>query len=263
MSTATKAGRLLRRYFAGGIWFVEVTWSWAGMPRPDGTSVKYSGWHPHLHGLLELTEPPEEMVTALGLDAARAKWRVLATQALLKHWNALDTSSRRSAQRVERVDAQRVGQVCKYPLKPFGFENPARAREAALALAERRMHDAWGTWRGWRKIADQLLAADELAKREAEAASDGDKPEASKIVLSQQPLLCIARWNRVPDGKKWGVIFGSDNAESRASAPVAQVIAAIRREPCTFASRDARAAKEALKRYGPTPMSSRADHRSS
>lgn len=168
-NTKTSAGRALRKVVTGGVFFTEVTWSYAGMKRGNGGRVAYSGWHAHAHGLVELAPPPGAsrrlgkggVFTRLPRGSAatrRRAWVRKASTMLVSAWLHHNPEGSEAAQKVVEVDgdARRVGQVCKYPLKPFEVANPDRQREACLALAKRRTNEPFGGWRSWKKEAARL-----------------------------------------------------------------------------------------------------------
>lgn len=146
MNTKTAHGVALRRSIVGGVWFIELTWSYRGQKYANGHRVAYSGWHAHLHGLVELAP-------GVHMHDARA--------ALADAWARACPESCRAAQKIKPVVVERVAQVCKYVCKPFDMVNPKRAREAAVALAGIRHHNGWGSWRSWKNVARELLDIDD------------------------------------------------------------------------------------------------------
>lgn len=152
-NTKKALGRDLRDLVAGGVFFTEMAWSYQGKPRKDGSRVAYSGWHAHLHGIVEIVPPPH------GWPPAR--WRKHVAAAIVDAWLETNPEASRAAQHVELLASSQIGQVCKYPLKPFDYRDAARQREACLALAGRRTHDAFGTWRSWVAEGEALLAQEE------------------------------------------------------------------------------------------------------
>jgi hypothetical protein len=134
-------------FVRGGLRVVEVTYSEAGTMRRDGTRVAYSGWHPHVHALVELRDPPPG-VTWVEWRARFGVWVVAA-------WCERSPGAKSVAQKVLSVDSHRVGQLCKYVVKPFhlGLRNREVARECMTSLVGRRMMAGFGDWRGWKKEA--------------------------------------------------------------------------------------------------------------
>lgn len=250
MNLKTAAGRALRRFVAGGIWYCEVTWSYKGKAHYNRQGdvcgrVLEDGWHPHLHGLVELTSPPVELVGKLGRDRAGQVWSRMAASAIRKAWMAENPEGSYDAQKVIEVEEARVGQVCKYPLKPFAMAAAKRSREAAVSLVARRTNDAWGTWthkakepkrKSWRPLAEAMLAE----QREAAGI-----PEQAPIVFGDATFQGVAV--RAQTGDR--VYFGFDDD---VGVPSVDVLAAIQREPRSFQRQaaDNRAAWE-LKARGP------------
>jgi hypothetical protein len=54
------SGRFLRLFFCGGLRALEVVLSSAGTERRDGSKVEITGWHAHIHALLQVTAPSSE-----------------------------------------------------------------------------------------------------------------------------------------------------------------------------------------------------------
>ena len=224
MNTRSRAGQELRRFVKGGIWCVELAWSYRGKLNPDGSRVAFSGWHPHLHGLIEVADPPPELRAKLGEARAREAWGRMASAALRRAWIRLNPEASWDAQRVEPVDLDRVGQVTKYALKPFEIVTASRSREAAVTLAKRRTHDAWGEWRGWIKKADALLDADREERGELE------RPPIRFGDVTVQGLAVRLDW-----GSR--VYFHPPGGEDREGVPAADVVAAVKLDPRTFQRR--------------------------
>jgi hypothetical protein len=229
MNDHSKAGRELRSYFRGGVWFCELSWSYRGKRTRTGARVAFDGWHPHLHGLIELEDPPPELEEKLGPERARIVWAKQAGEALRRAWLRLNPEAASIAQAVEVVDRERVGQVTKYPCAPFGMANPERSREAALALARRRMHDAWGSWRSWKKAGGELLDRDREARGEA-------KPEP--IVFGDVTLQGLAVRCSWDEGQR-PVYFHEHGEEDKIGVPAVEVVASIQQEPRTFQRQEA------------------------
>jgi len=141
-----------RRFVAGGMRVTEVTYSKRGDKNKDGSRVKYTGWHPHLHVLVELRAPAP--------GVSWAAHRAAFEQWLRGEWYANTRAAGPRGQYFVGVDRQRVGQLAKYCVKPFAVGNSNRdvARECMQSLEGRRLMAGFGTWKGWRKVAEQLVA---------------------------------------------------------------------------------------------------------
>jgi hypothetical protein len=141
-----------RRFVVGGMRVVEVTYSPRGKRNRDGSVVKYSGWHPHLHLLIELRAPPA--------GVSWAEHRAAFEQWLRAEWYGNTRAAGPRGQCFVAVDRARVGQLAKYCVKPFavGDSNREVARECMESLDGRRLMAGFGSWKGWRKIAEQLVA---------------------------------------------------------------------------------------------------------
>lgn len=145
----TRRGREFHRRFPGGLRSIEVTWSERGDRRRDGSTVPYSGWHAHLHLGVQCSGPDG--------GYADMKW-------IVREWCAM-TGARAQAQHWAPLDDARIGQLAMYVVKPLGDAHKdrdeerrdrrlARARELARRLHAKRLHEGWGTWKGWRKTLD-------------------------------------------------------------------------------------------------------------
>lgn len=142
-NSKTSVGREFHRRFAGWYWAHEVTWSERGTMRRDGSRVGYSGYHAHVHGMLE---PRPERVAA-GLDVDDLRWLVNA-------WCAI-TGARPIAQHWAPLDERRIGQLAKYCAKPIAEGTPdSRLKALIVALEGRRTHYGGGTWKRWRTWLD-------------------------------------------------------------------------------------------------------------
>jgi len=205
LNTKTALGRALRSVIPGGIVYTELTWSYAGKVNRDGSVVAFDGWHPHLHALVRMTSPD-------ALEVARA-WLVGA-------WLRRNFDGREISQKVFQLDPSRVGQVCKYPVKPFEVANLRRQREACFAMSGIRTHEAFGTCVGWRKVGQKILeekdAADGLARHPIEM---GD--------ATLQGL-------KVRSGMGERVYFDTFKVQDGTGVAAVDIVAAIQRDPRTF-----------------------------
>lgn len=138
------------RFVAGGVRVVEVTYSAKGDKNRDGSVVKYSGWHPHLHVLIELRTPPA--------GQSWTSWRAAFERFLRSSWYEHTRAAGPSGQHFAAVDRNRVGQLTKYCVKPFAVteDNREIARECMEVLSSRRLTAGFGGWKGWRGEAEQL-----------------------------------------------------------------------------------------------------------
>ena len=211
MNTKTKRGRTLRKYFDGGVWFMEVSYSRAGR-KPWGYTAE-TGWHAHLHGLAELNPPP----SGIGPD----EWYREAKEAIIAAWLELNPECNAAAQDVRVVNDDAAGQVCKYPLKPFELQDIPRLREALKALVGRRTHNAWGSWRSWKRLAQRILG----------------ETEGPKLQLGRQTLgglLNAAELATTVDFEFW--LKGEQVSEAVSAQ---KVLKAVRKDPRTFEQKDA------------------------
>lgn len=148
----TRVGNWARALFVGGLRSIEVTYSRKGSKQnADGSRTTFSGYHVHLHGLLEVAD---------GIDAAEAmRW-------LRDAWVMYCDDASPSAQLLTLANAKRIQYVCKYVTK--GMEDAARhsavVRELYAGLSGTRLLQASGTWMGrkgkrlgWREIGDPPL----------------------------------------------------------------------------------------------------------
>lgn len=148
----TRVGNWARALFVGGLRSIEVTYSRKGSKQnADGSRTAFSGYHVHLHGLLEVAD---------GIDAAEAmRW-------LRDAWVMYCDDASPAAQLLTLANAKRIQYVCKYVTK--GMEDAARhsavVRELYAGLSGTRLLQASGTWMGrkgkrlgWREIGDPPL----------------------------------------------------------------------------------------------------------
>jgi hypothetical protein len=141
--TKFASGRELATVIDGALFVIELTWSPKGWRTSAATGrkfyVEFSGWHAHVHALVEVAE---------GVDLG------YAAHVILKHWIAT-ADAEPAAQYVKPATPQNVGQLCKYVLKPMSISNPRRLRQAAHAISNIKAERARGEWKGWKKkVAD-------------------------------------------------------------------------------------------------------------
>ena len=213
-NTHTRDARCLRDGVPGGVFFTELAWSYRGKRRRDGSAVAFSGWHAHLHGIVEVAPPPSGFT--------RAAWRNVVRRRIVDAWLAQNPEASRDAQKVVPLDPAQAGQVCKYPLKPFEHRNPQRQREACLAMAGRRTNDAFGTWRSWAADGEELADA----QREV--------PAAPPIELGDVSLSYLQR------RAEWGarVYFDKpDRTRDLTGVPAVDVLRSVVADPRTFQRR--------------------------
>lgn len=260
-NTQRASGRFLRLFFAGALRTLETVLSQAGRVRKDGSRVRETGWHAHIHALLERTAPEAERIEeavafcmrelkalsrrrktavvaqrwgvvaaidakvaeldklVLTIDRARrepAQWECAAELALLWRWCEVTPECSRGAQDVQRAQLERVGQVTKYVTKPFEIRDPLLAREMFAALESRHCIRAMGTWRSWRKEAEEL----------------DEHPEAdeAKARLSKTPLA------KVFDARDLGQSVVVDFGTHEVSVSAQTILDAIRGSGGTFSA---------------------------
>jgi len=125
--------RPVKRAMSGGVRATEVVWREKGTVTKRGYVVPFSGWHVHHHMILE-TKDGEG-----GLEALEG--------AIRKAWSECSPGSSDSAQDFQSVRIETCREIAKYPLKPFESDNPFKFREAAEAVANRKMICPLGDWR--------------------------------------------------------------------------------------------------------------------
>ena len=205
----TRRGREWSRHFAGGVRTMEVTWSERGDVHGDHV-VAYSGWHAHLHCLVELAKDADHD------DAVR--W-------LVREWCGL-TGASPSGQKVMPMDKARVGQLTKYVSKPLedAARRPERARELFRALHARRLMQGFGGWKGWRSWVE-------------DDADDVTEP----LLISYSEIGELEKASRTKDGRPsltevyFKGFVGRESIERKVLA--AEVWAALEKDPRTFAER--------------------------
>jgi hypothetical protein len=197
------SGRLFHAHFVGGARAIELAWAQSGDQHGKHKVVR-SGWHAHIHALFEVRE---------GVDPGEA------AGVLQRLWLDASAGATPGAQCVVPVDDQRVGQVTKYPLKLPELDTPDVIREAAKALADRRVVLGFGDWRACLGKGRELRDAD----------AETRKP----ILLADQKLTTMIRRGGVVSftmrcGRQWATT----------TRPVADVRRALLADPTTFAQRD-------------------------
>lgn len=193
--TRTSSGRknyVLRDMMRGGLRSIECVWSGRGRQTVwEGRvthTVKYSGWHAHLHCIFEL----EEGVTVEDFsDELRGTWEDVCPGA-----NASLCVN------IQPLAGDAVRQCAKYCTKPFELPG-TRARELFRAVESRHMVYGWGEWLGWSSwvepepnpLAGAVLCVEPLhalLKRFAEYDEQG------RGALVPEPAS-FAEWHTCPD----------------------------------------------------------------
>lgn len=137
------------RYFAGGLRTTETTFAAAGDEQRNGHGrVAFSGFHVHLHVLLEVRKGVDE--------GEAAAW-------LLASWLALVEGSSAAGQCIRRARAEDAEELCKYVTKPLEdcADKPAVLRELFGALHRVRLLQPFGQWLGrgerlgWRALGEE------------------------------------------------------------------------------------------------------------
>jgi hypothetical protein len=159
--TATREAFASR--FAGGLRTTEVTYAERGdMQRNGGRSVAFSGYHAHLHVLIEVRA---------GVDpSAAAGWILRAwLEGAERRENATCGVARKNggyaaaAQCVKRATIKDAQELCKYVTKPLESvaDSPAILRELFAGLHGLRLLQAFGEWqgregvrKGWRELGE-------------------------------------------------------------------------------------------------------------
>jgi hypothetical protein len=204
-NTKTSSGRNFAAHFAGGAKAIELAWSPAGKRNKDGKYKAFSGWHPHFHCLMEVRP---------GVDKADA------IRTLFQLWATASPGARPGAQHVVEVDDNRVGQVCKYPLKLPELDKPKIIRAAATVLADKKTIIGFGSWRSFLSAGRELRDAKE------------PRPTA-KLRLADQRLGTLIR--------REGVVTFTHPTMKQSltiALPVRLVRESVLRDPRTFAQRD-------------------------
>jgi len=125
--------RPVKRVMSGGVRATEVVWREKGTVTKRGYVVPFSGWHVHHHLILETVDGEG------GVEALEG--------AIRKAWRECSPGSSDSAQDFQTVRIETCREIAKYPLKPFESDNPFKFREAAEAIAGRKMICPLGDWR--------------------------------------------------------------------------------------------------------------------
>lgn len=186
-NSKTATGREFRRLFEGGLRTTETTYAARGDEREHGGEVAFSGYHAHLHVLLEVRA---------GIDRGEAAgW-------LQREWLAHCDGARASAQCVRPASHEDAAQLCKYVTKPLenAAGRPAILRELFGALHGIRLLQAFGTWMGseargrvgWRELGDED--------------TDDDAPKGTRYVGPELGELWSWRHTR-PEGTTDSVVF--------------------------------------------------------
>lgn len=153
-NSKTAIGRAFRRMFVGGLRTTETTWSARGDEQHNGGGVVgFSGYHAHLHVILEVRD---------GIDRAEAAaW-------LIRTWLEHSHGASAGGQCVRPASADDAHQLCKYVTKPLEAvgDKPAILRELFGALHGVRLLQAFGEWQGkagervgWRELGEPEKSA--------------------------------------------------------------------------------------------------------
>lgn len=134
-----KAGERLRDVVCGGVRAIELTYSDGKTPNKHGYIPK-EGWHAHVHAIVEASKN------------VHAWWPQMR-----ERWLAL-TGGDGIAQHCQPLTERRIGQLTKYPVKPFELTHRKQVRAIALAIDGARLLEGWGRWRGWQGRAERLRA---------------------------------------------------------------------------------------------------------
>jgi hypothetical protein len=148
---------------AGAVRSLEVTWSPKGARRKDGSLVPYDGWHAHLHLLVELRKQASEH----------------ELRALVSEWIDLVRGDERAndVQRIASGADKPVGELCKYVAKPLSQDmKPDLGRSLAKALHRRRMQVGVGSWKTWRRWAEDHVEPSEPVYYAVDNTSDRARP---------------------------------------------------------------------------------------
>jgi hypothetical protein len=201
-NSKNKAGRRIAAMLLGGLRVIELAWSPKGKRAGRGGKdlwVDFSGWHAHLHMLVQVADGVSLAAAAAEIQQA---WLLLADAG----------ECEAAAQYVTPADEGRIHELTKYPFKPLEISNPRRLREVAAAIDGLHADQAFGTWKGWRKTVP-------------DAAGWGDKLQVSPCGLAELRTAAKAdravTWDR-PVGS--GMVL-KDGVDARA------LIATVARNP--------------------------------
>lgn len=145
-----RSHKVFRKNVVGGVRTFECVWRVAGEKTPSGYVVRTTGWHVHLHALVQLNL--EQALWHGRGNIARGCECVLAY--LVEDWLKTCDGAKASAQRPDARPLASVGKavsyVTKYVTKPFDLPD-YKAREFFSTMVGRRWVEGWGEWRDWRK----------------------------------------------------------------------------------------------------------------
>ncbi len=135
------SGRYIAALCEGGIRALEVTARARGERNADGTSVRFFGWHAHLHALVRLRE-------GVTIEDLR--------EAVTESWCAVVDAE--PAHQVFKVaDDNLTRYICKYVVKPLSKKiGRGQGRELFAAIHGRRMLEGFGEFRSWKLYAPKL-----------------------------------------------------------------------------------------------------------
>lgn len=143
-SSRTALGREFRARYHGGVRSLEVVYRESGeiVKYPGGRThtVEYSGWHVHLHVLLDKrSDAPSDTDAWL-----RREWCLLVGGA----------HAGQCIRDVERGDTGVAVELAKYVAKPLSQTMSLTVgRELFRAIHGKRMLEGFGRWRSWRALA--------------------------------------------------------------------------------------------------------------
>lgn len=133
-STRHAEGRRTRDRHAGAFRCLEVTWSEEGAKRKHGGAVEWSGYHAHVHAIVEGG-------TARDVETTLARWCEVSGASAAAH----------GARAYDAVRIDYAAELAAYDMKALSFVPKERIAALYAALAGKRLHQGLGTWRSWRK----------------------------------------------------------------------------------------------------------------
>ena len=142
--------KVWKQYVEGGVRTVEVTYPRAGEKKKNGHVVRQTGWHVHLHAIVEFKhERARDFAPTLLKGIEQLGLRIEET------WCEVSPGSKLAGQVFDPTplddDMRSAWYVAKYVTKAFELGDDV-AREFFSHMVGRRFMDGFGSWRGeWRK----------------------------------------------------------------------------------------------------------------
>lgn len=203
-------GREFGHRFMGGVRSLEVVYRKRGeeIRYPGGRVhvVAMTGWHVHLHVILDVRE--SSCKPKLNAERKRASCGCAPMRWVIDEWCNITGAvpAGQHGRPVERNDTGVASELCKYIAKPLSQKMERHVgRELFQALHGRRCLVGFGRWRSWRKLATKTGASLLVGPR---------LDDLTSRVLGEPPKDPVPNFVGTPDGRQM-------LRDARAASPLA------------------------------------------